>query len=152
MYLTADFKTLRSAYIEVKAFLEKEAYAPDLSLKTTIEHDLGCAGDDSLLLMEKFVRHYKLDTTNFDYERHFSYEEDISNSWSALILLLWLPFWLLFLGLRLISFGKINLRLPEGDPDPESKKLDLTFGDMVIWYLKGRFCLRQDVLVRIKRW
>ena len=46
-----EFKTLRQAYIEVKAFIEEESASRVSSLNTKIEEDLGCAGDDNAELL-----------------------------------------------------------------------------------------------------
>ncbi len=43
----SDFKTLRQAYLEVKKFLGAETGDTVTSVKTKIENDLGCAGDDN---------------------------------------------------------------------------------------------------------
>ena len=50
-----DFGTLRKAYLEIKAFVEKKVGAEVESLDTKIEEDLGCTGDDSYELIEDLL-------------------------------------------------------------------------------------------------
>ena len=78
--LHIDFATLRQAYSEVKTFIEKETNDKVDSLNTKIEDDLGYAGDDNWELLQKFVTTYKLDTTGFDYSKHFLSEGELFDS------------------------------------------------------------------------
>ncbi len=144
-----DFKTLRQSYIEVKDFIEKEVGDEVLSLQTKIENDLGCAGDDNLELLEKFVTTFKLDSTNFDYSKHFLSEGELFGSGASLLTLLGLPFVILFWLIRLLTFGKINLNKIQFFPSYQRKTLDLTFGDMLTWYLTGKYALRQNTKFKL---
>lgn len=94
--LHLDFKTLRQAYNEVKNFIETESASSVSSLNTKIEEDLGCAGDDNAELLEKFVTKYNLDITGFDYSKHFLSEGELFDSGTVLLMLLSLPFSLVF--------------------------------------------------------
>jgi hypothetical protein len=64
-----DFGTLRKAYLEIKAFVEKKVGAEVESLDTKIEEDLGCTGDDSYELIEEFVTKYNLDPSGFEFSK-----------------------------------------------------------------------------------
>jgi len=149
--IESDFRTLRQAYLEVKAFLETEVYDEEpLNLKTRLYNDLGCAGDDNYELLEKFVTKYNLDPTGFDYSKHFLSEGELFNSGTALLQLLILPIYLLIWVVYALTFGKVNLTRVQVMPDSNSSKLDMTFGDMLTWYLTGKYALRNEVQFVLK--
>lgn len=145
--LHIDFKTLRQAYIEVKFFVEKEVGDNVSSLKTKIEDDLGCAGDDNYELLEKFVTKYKLDVTGFDYSKHFLSEGELFGSGAALLTL---PFTIVFWLTKLLTFGKIDLNKVNLFPNWQRQTTDITFGDLLTWYLTGKYNLRTDVVVQLR--
>ncbi|WP_266365345.1 DUF1493 family protein [Tellurirhabdus rosea] len=144
-----DFKTLRSAYIEVKSFIEKEAGDEVSSLNTKIEDDLGCAGDDNYELLEKFVAKYKLDATGFKYSKHFLSEGELFGSGAALLTLLALPFVITFRLIKGLTRGKVDLNKANLIPDWQRQTTDITFGDLLTWYLTGQYNLRANVVVRL---
>jgi hypothetical protein len=146
----SDFRTLRQAYIEVKTFVENELGDEVVSLDTRLENDLGCAGDDNLELLEKFVTQYKLGSTGFDYSKHFLSEGELFGSSAALLTLISIPIHLVIWLVKVITFGKIDFIKRQILPDWERKTIDLTFGDMVTWYLTGTYNLRQNVYVQFK--
>jgi hypothetical protein len=145
-----DFKTLRQAYIEVKTFVEKELEDEVESLNTKLENDLGCAGDDNAELLEKFVAQYKLNSTGFDYSKHFLLEGELFGSFAALLTLISIPIHLVIWLVKVITFGKVNFTQRQILPSSKRKTMDLTFGDMVTWYLTGTYNLRQNVHVQLK--
>ncbi len=146
----SDFKTLRQAYLEVKQFLETETGDTVISLKTQIDNDLGCVGDDTWELIEKFVTKYKLDPTGFDYSKHFLSEGELFGSGPALLTLLTLPLSIIIWLIRLLTIGKIDLSKKEIIPDWNRKTTHMTFGDLLTWYLTGKYNLRGNVRVSIK--
>ena len=146
-----NFKALRLAYLEVKSFIEHESSDEITSLNTRIENDLGMAGDDNLELLEKFVAKYKLSTEGFDYSKHFLSEGELFNSGTALINLLLIPIFLLRWIIKLITFGRIDLIDKQLLPNSGRQTLDITFGDMLVWYLTGTFNLRSNVRVTLKK-
>ena len=148
--LHSDFKTLRLAYLEVKAFVENELGDEVLSLNTKIEDDLGCAGDDNWELLEKFVTKYRLDTTGFDYSKHFLSEGELFGSGAALWTLLGLPIMLIVWLIKILTLNKIDWTQKQIFPDWDRKTIDMTFGDMLTWYLTGKYNLGKDVHVRMK--
>src|SRR5688572_16756349 len=147
--LLSDFKTLRQAYIEVKTFIEKETGDYIFSLKTKIEDDLGCAGDDNYELLEKFVIKYKLEFTGFDYSRHFLSEGELFGSGPALLTLLTIPIAIIFWLIRILTIGKVDLNKAGYFPSWHRKTMDMTFGDLLTWYLSGKYCLRSEVKVKL---
>jgi len=147
--LQSDFKSLRQAYIEVKTFIEKQVGDEVLSLNTKIEDDLGCAGDDNWELLKKFVVKYNLDDTGFDYSKHFLSEGELFGSGSALLTLLTLPISLSIVVLKLLTFDFIDLTRVKLFPDYPRKTIDMTFGDMLTWYLAKRYCLRKDTKFKL---
>jgi hypothetical protein len=148
--LHIDFKTLRQSYLEVKTFIERESGATIESIHTKIEDDLGCTGDDNLEILEKFVAKYKLDTSDFDYSRHFLSEGELFNSGTALLGLIVLPISISLGLLRLLSFGRFDYTNRQLLPDYYRPTTDMTFGDMLTWYLTGKYNLRENVRVVLK--
>ena len=145
-----EFKELRKAYREVKTFLEQETAGQISSVKMDIENDLQIAGDDTYELMEKFIAVYKLEASRFDITQHFLCEGEQFNSGIALIQLMSLPIVLFTWLLKLLTFGKIDYTKAVPLPDAYRKTAGLTFGDMVTWYIIGKFCLRRDVRFVLK--
>jgi hypothetical protein len=141
--LVVSFSTLRKAYHEVKSFLEGEIEDKVKSLSTTIDNDLGCSGDDNYELLVKFIEKYNLNHEDFDYDVHFLSEGELFDSGTALLHIIMFPLY----AIRLISFGKINLLPPKGYW--QRKTSDLTFGDMLTWYLAKDFKHRSDVNIKL---
>jgi hypothetical protein len=145
-----EFKDLRKAYIEVKAFLENQTLGKITSLKTKVEEGLRIGGDDTYELIEKFIEVYKLDATGFDIPKYFLSETELFNPVTSLAQILSLPFLILFFILKIISFGKLDFTQKNLFPQFGRETYDLTFGDMTTWYVTGRFNLRQDVRIVLK--
>ncbi|RYE51332.1 MAG: DUF1493 family protein [Sphingobacteriales bacterium] len=140
-----EFKELRKAYREVKAFLEQETAGQISSVKMDIEEDLQIAGDDTYELLEKFITVYRLEASGFDVTQHFLSEGEQFNSGIALIQLISLPIVLFNWLLRLLTFGKFDYTKAVVLPDVNRKTIGLTFGDMVTWYVMGKYSLRKDI-------
>lgn len=140
-----EYKDLKQAYLEVKSFLEDETGEEDITLKTQIGNDFGYDGDDSLELLEKFVSKYGLDIDGFDFSKHFLTEGEIADGAGAILQLFFLPITILIWLIKLFSSGRINLTKEHKFPDIYRDTLDLSFGDMLTWYLTGKFALRRDV-------
>lgn len=143
---TADFATLRNAYLEVKNFLEAEVWNDEkVNLKTTIENDLGLAGDDNLELLEKFAAKFGLELESFDYCKHFLSEGELFNGTAFNLSLLLLPVWLI----EKLSFGKLNIypySLFERFYRPTT---DMTFRGMVEWYLTKTYIPSENLSIRL---
>lgn len=143
--LNTDFKTLRQAYVEVKTFIEKELATSVPSINTQLVGDLGCGGDDNAELLEKFIKKYNLDVTGFNYSKHFLSEGEITNGGAALLAILCLPVIVVIWLINTLSGNTLKLRYPKIQRDTT----DMTFGDMLTWYLTGKYNLRNDVVVRL---
>ena len=145
-----DFKSLRNAYNEVKTFIEKQTHDRVSSLKTKLEEDLGCAGDDNAELLERFIAKYKLDATGFEYSKHFLSEGELFGTFPALITLLGLPIFTAVWLIKLISLGKIDGTQKKLFPGWQRKTTDLTFGDLLAWYVTGKFNLHKDIQINVQ--
>lgn len=143
--IQSDFKTLRTAYLEIKSFMEKELIDEPLTLNTKLVNDLGCTGDDNSELLTKFAASYHLDMSGFDYSKHFLSEGELYGSDTVFLRILFFPITFLLWTVKTVSFGRINLTKKDKFPDLHREVLDLTFGDMVTWYLTGRYNLRAQV-------
>lgn len=144
------FSNLRQSYKTVRDFLETESGDKVESLKTKISNDLGLWGDDNLELLEKFVKTYHLDYKDFDYSKHFESEEELFQSGAVLLTVLSI---ILLAPLKLvefISFNKINFGLKIFKPGRERRPLDLSFRDMLTWYIEGQYKLGSQIEYRIK--
>ena len=144
-----NFKSLRAAYLEVKVFIENEVGDTVTSLSIRIENDLGCAGDDNWELLAKFVAKYNLETTGFYYSRHFLSEGELFNSGTALLNLLLMPIYILIWLTKLLTFGKVDFTDKKLFPSYERQTLDVSFGDLVVWYVTGTYNLRKNVRVNL---
>lgn len=141
----ADFGSLRAAYREVKAFLEEETWGEVLSLETAVQQDLGQAGDDSLELLTKFTERYNLDPGQFNFCRHFLSEGELFHPVAFWIGIALIPVWIL----DRITFRKLNL-YPWGIfKNFYRDTADLTFGDMVTWYLLKTYVPRANVAIKL---
>ena len=116
-----------------------------------IEDDLQIAGDDTYELMEKFITVYRLEASGFDVAQHFLSEGEQFNSGIALIQLISLPIVFFTWLLKLLTFGKIDYTKAVVLPDANRKTAGLTFGDMVTWYIMGKYSLRKDVRFVLRR-
>ena len=142
--ITSDYKSLKLAYVEVKAFIEEVGTEVN-SLQTKIDEDLGCAGDDNYELLEKFIERYNLDYAGFDYSTHFLSEGELFSSLNSLLTLIALPIAITFWLIKVITGGKVDFFKTTLLPNWQRPTLDLTFGDMLTWYLRGKYSLRSTL-------
>ena len=145
-----EFKELRKAYREVKTFLERETAGEITSVKMDIEEDLQIAGDDTYELMDKFITVYRLEANGFDVAKHFLSEGEQFGSGIALLQLLSLPFLLGIWLLKLLTLGKVDYTKKAFLPEYNRETSGLTFGDLVTWYVVGKFSLRKDIRFVLK--
>lgn len=106
-----SFGILRNAYLEVKDFFEPSTIDGIKSLKTKLESEAGVNGDELFELLEVFCMTYGLRADGFTFEEYFHTEYE-----------LWEP---ISMFINLVS-GK--RKVPE-----------LTFRDLITWYLSGNF-------------
>lgn len=144
-----EFSKLRFAYITIKSFLEKESYMDVESLNSKIVGDLGMTGDDNYEFLEKFVDKFELDYKDFEYDKHFYSEGELYGSGAALKNLLILSVWLPIRTIELLTFNKIKINKPDFY-QPERQVADMTFKDLLTWYLEGKYLLAKDVKYEIK--
>jgi acyl carrier protein len=60
-----------------------------ISLETRINIDLGVDGDDAVKLFDEFSKHFKVDLSNFQYDKYFGSEGGVD-----LIGLVWMFYWI----------------------------------------------------------
>ncbi|MBF4473191.1 DUF1493 family protein [Flavobacterium sp. HJJ] len=133
-----EFEKLKLAYITVKNFLEKEAGENVESLKTKIAEDLSFYGDDNYYLLTKFVEKFELEHSNFNYDERFHSEGEIANSEIALYNLLILSVWLPLKTIELLSLNNVKINKPSFYK-PSRKVTDMTFKELLTWYIEGKY-------------
>lgn len=148
-----EFAKLRHAYVTVKSFIDKEAdgYNELKSLDTKINADIGLAGDDNLELLEKFVEKFELDYKNFEYNKHFYSEGELFGSGAAMGNLLTLSVWLPLKTIELLTFNKVKIDKPQFPGTPNREVTDLTFKDMLTWYIEKEFKTSDKIKYEIKK-
>jgi hypothetical protein len=144
-----EFSKLRHAYVTIKSYIELRKKLKIDKLKTRIAGDLSLLGDDNYELIEDFVSKFELDHKDFLYERHFYSEYELFGSESALINLLTLSVWLPMKTIELLTFNKIILDKPDFYK-PERAVKDLTFKDLLTWYIEGRFATEKEITYKLK--
>lgn len=144
------FKELRKAYQEVKLFLEQETDGKITSTKKDIEEDLQIAGGDTYELMEKFISVYQLDAQGFDVRKHFLNEGEQFTSGIVISQLLSLPLVIICWLLKVLTFDKMDYTSALALPKSYRQTTGLTFGDLITWYIIGKYCLRKDVQFILK--
>jgi hypothetical protein len=147
-----EFAKLRLAYITVKSFIENEkaGYHEIKSLHTKIKADIGLSGDDNLELLKKFVEKFELDYKNFDYDKHFHSEGELFGSGAALDNLLILSIWLPLKTIELLTFNKIQIDKPRFPVTPIIEVSDLTFKDLLTWYIEKDYKSSDEVKYEIR--
>lgn len=146
-----EFEKLRHAYVTVKHFIETEGYEKVTSLDNKVEADLGLSGDDNSELLDKFVTKFELDYKNFDYNKHFYSEGELFDSGAAIANLLTLSVWLPLKTIELITFNKVNLDKPKFPVTPDREVSDLTFKDLLTWYIEKEYIPSEKIKYEIKK-
>jgi hypothetical protein len=144
-----DFSKLRHAYTTVKSLLELESWEKVKSLDTKVAEDLGLYGDDNYDLLVKFVKKFELDHNKFEYDKHFYSEGELFGSGAALVNLLSLSVWLPLKTIELLTFNKIKITKPVLFPE-KREVTDITFRDLLSWYIEGDYVSGDDVRYEIK--
>ena len=134
-----EFKKLRAAYLEVKAFMEEECLEDVTNLNMRITTDLGMLGSDNRNMINKFVAKYRLSKKGFRYKKYFLTESELFGFESWFYTLLLLPLDIIDL-ILILGFNSKKRVSPSMRRDVE----DLTFGDLLTWYLNGEFKERFD--------
>lgn len=135
-----EFSKLKLAYVAVKGFLEEEAFGKIQSISQKIDEDLGLSGDDNYDMLVKFVHKFELDYSDFKYEDHFYSESELFGSEAAFCNFLTLSIWVPLKTIELITLNKLQFKkLSFFTPNRTVK--DLTFREMVNWYVQGKFSI-----------
>lgn len=140
-----DFKELRHTYNELKNFLEHESGGVISSSKKDIEEQLLICGDDTYELIAKFITFYELDSEGFDMSQHFLGEGELFSPSRTFLLILVLPVYVFLWLLKVLTFGYINFTGKKIIPSFCRKTQGLTFGDMITWYMIGKYIPRDEV-------
>ncbi len=146
-----EFEKLRHAYITVKSFLETASGVKVTSIDNKVEDDLGLSGDDNLFLLEEFVTKFELDHKGFNYDKHFYSEGELFGSGAAIVNLLTLSVWLPLKTIELLTFNKLNLDKPKFPVTPDREVSDLTFKDLLTWYIEKEYKLSNEIKYEIKK-
>ena len=144
------FKDIRESYTEIKQLLEKYSWEKVNGLNTKIAEDLELLGDDNYDFLELFVNKYELDYGDFDYCKHFDTEAELFSGWRGFNSFILLPHHLIKILIQYIFPSTKYFFEKLYNKNQIDKKDDLTFGDLVVWKLKGSFCLRNDTKINLK--
>ena len=144
-----EFDKLRFAYETVKNFLEDLSGDSVDSLKTKIAGDLGLTGDDNYCMLAEFVKKFELEHDGFDYDKHFFSEMELYDSIAALINLLSLSIMIPLKAIELLTLNRIHIPKP-GFYMPSRKVTDMTFKDLLTWYIEGKYTLTDSVKYQLK--
>lgn len=147
--IDVELNKLRLAYVTVKNFLETETEESIPSLKTKLAADLSLLGDDNYELLEKFVEEFELDHEGFQYDKHFYLEGELFGTEAALYNLLRIPIWLPLKIIELLTLNKIKMPNLEFYK-PNREVVDMTFKDMLTWYLVGNYVTSSDVKFNLR--
>lgn len=142
-----EFEKLKLAYLTVKKFLEDES-GEQVKLDTRIVDDLYLWGDDNHDMLIKFVDKFELDYGEFEYNKHFESESEVFGSMAVLWTLLNLSIWLPLKTIELLTFNKVKIDNPVFGR-PERNVSDLTFREMLIWYIEGKYT-NEEIKYKVK--
>ena len=145
-----EYKTLKHAYMTVKAFLEEESGMEVDSIKTRIAEDLVMFGDDNYDLLFKFVNRFELDHKGFQYDKHFHSEGELFDSLAVLYGLLILSIRIPLKLIELLTFNKVKFDKPDYYI-PDREVTDMTFKDLLIWYIEKKYISEDEIRYEIKR-
>lgn len=144
-----EFEKLRHAYVTVKSFLESRSGVNITSLADKVECDLGLSGDDNYEFLEEFVTKFELDHRNFEYSKHFYSEAELFVTGAAIVNLLTLSVWLPLKTIELLTFNKVSLDKPVLPVRLDRQVSDLTFRDLLTWYIEKEYKLGGEVRYEI---
>lgn len=124
------------------------SFEDHIQLRDKIAEDLGWWGDDNYFFLLTTVEKYNLDHSTFDYSEHFEDETEIITPLIQLLTPIIIVAWLSWLLVERAFPGQFQQPdfLKEKTDNP---RLDLTVGDLIVWRLAGRFCLREEADIRI---
>ena len=144
-----EYGKLKLAYQTVKQFLDSESFKKVNSLKTTVVGDLSLLGDDNSEMLGRFVEKFELEYDGFIYEEHFYDENELFGSEAALANLLTLSVWLPLKTIELLTLNKLKIKKPNFN-NPGREVSDMTFKDLITWYLEGNYTTADKIKFEIK--
>jgi hypothetical protein len=148
-YKELPFTQLRQAYTTVKQFIEDETGCEIDSLHNTIEEHLGIAGDDTEELLGKFIKQFGLITEGFEFDKHFYSEGELFGSGPALynivVFVIKVVLWIV----ETLSFKRIQFHKPQWYRPVDREVSDLTFKQMLTWYLEKDFTAVEQTSYRL---
>lgn len=139
-----SFSEIRQSYTDVILFLHENGIEVK-NLNEKIAEDHHCWGDDNDDLLYSFIEKYELDHSDFIYNDHFESESEIFNIWSALLTILFIPYWLLVLIINWI----FRFDFPFFPSNSINPRKDLTVGDLITWRINKKFILRSEVEMKL---
>ena len=146
-----SFKNLKQNYIEVQQFLQKESGEKNIYNKSKVANDLSLWGDDNCDMLEKFITKYKVDFSNFNYDKHFESEGELFGSLNSLFIFVFAILnifkYILFLNVVIFSkkYSKQINNFKFYIKENKIEKKDLTMGDLITSKIQGKFLLRENV-------
>ena len=144
-----EFDKLRFAYETVKRFLEEKSGESVDSLKTKIVDNLGMTGDDNYDMLVEFIKKFELEHDGFDYSKHFYSEMELYDSSAALFNLLSLSIMIPLKAIELMTLNKVYIPKP-GFYKPSREVTDMTFKDLLTWYIQGKYTMANSVKYQLK--
>jgi hypothetical protein len=100
-------------------------------------------------MLAEFVKKFELEHQGFNYDKHFYSEMELYDSTAALINLLSLSIMIPLKAIELLMLNKIHIPKP-GFYKPSRKVADMTFKDLLTWYIEGKYTLANNVKYQIK--
>lgn len=143
-----EFSKLKHAYLTVKSFLEGEAGEDITSLDIKIVDDLGLSGDDNYFMLTKFITEFELEHADFEYDKHFYAEAELYGSEAALYNLFIGCIWLALKTIELLTFNQLQISKP-GFYEPARKVSDLSFRNLLVWYVEGKYIPNANIRYRL---
>lgn len=145
-----EFEKVKHAYFVVKIFLDKESTIKPNSVRNGLTKDLSNFGDDGYELLEKFVEKFELRHSGFEFNKHFHSEHELFGSGTTLVNLINLSVWIPLKIIEKLSLGKINAGEFDFEPFIDREVKEMTFKDLLTWYIEGEYATSKDIKYVIK--
>ncbi len=100
-------------------------------------------------MLTEFVDKFQLEYSDFEYDRHFHSEAELYNSSTALYNLLVVSVWLPLKTIELLALNRIHIPKPSFY-QPARQVSDMTFRDLLICYIEGKYIPEGNVKYAIK--
>lgn len=100
-------------------------------------------------MLIKFVDKFELEYSDFEYDTHFHSEAELYNSSIALYNLLVVSVWLPLKTIEILTLNRIHIPKPSFY-QPARQVSDMTFRDLLTWYIEGKYRFEGNVKYAIK--